>query len=87
MFIKFGIISAPILAKLIYCWVLAIILEIIFICDLLWYFIPDGASIAGIITVLAARLWGYSSPEALLIFDRNSWSNVLLTGIFTSLFF
>lgn len=87
MFIKFGIISAPIAAKLIYYWGLAIILEIIFICDLLWYFIPDGAVITGIIMVIAARLWGYSSPEALLIFDRNSWGNALLTGILTSLFF
>ncbi|MFZ3073859.1 MAG: prepilin peptidase [Minisyncoccales bacterium] len=69
-------------------WVILSSLVVVFVADLRWYFIPDGAIAAGIFG--AAVLMSAQFFESNFIFHRSDWSiifNPLLSGLFAALFF
>lgn len=69
-------------------WVILAAIVAVFVADLRWYFIPDGAVVSGLVGALALR--GLQSAENYSIFHRFDAGAVvdpLLASIFAGLFF
>lgn len=88
MEIFYGHFFAFSLAQLLAYWVILSSLVVVFVADLRWYFIPDGALISGFAAALALRglqfaQGGYSFGQ----FDFQILVNPLLSAFFCGVFF
>ncbi|MFA6376208.1 MAG: prepilin peptidase [Candidatus Paceibacterota bacterium] len=88
MEIFYGQFFAFSLVQLLAYWVILSALVVIFVADLRWYFIPDGALISGFVAALALRglqfaQSGYSFGQ----FDLQILINPLLSSFFCGAFF
>jgi len=76
------------LAELFSYWVVISALIVIFVADLKWYFIPDGAVVTGLIAALALRvLQFFQSAYTFHEFDASIITNPLLSSVLAASFF
>ena len=69
-------------------WAILSSLVVVFVADLRWYFIPDGAIAAGIFGAAVLTIARFFESD--FIFHRFDWNiifNPLLSGLFAALFF
>jgi prepilin signal peptidase PulO-like enzyme (type II secretory pathway) len=86
--IFWGIFSFYNLVRLAAYWIVLSSLMVIFVTDIRWYFIPDGAIVTGILAVLVLRVLDFGQIYYLLHrFDWEMIAGPLSAGFFVFLFF
>jgi len=87
-FIMIGFINSTMALVLAYYWAITAVLEIIFVSDLLWYVIPDGAVVFGAGLAVVAQIFSALSPlNSVFIAGGHTFGDVFLTGAGASFFF
>ena len=85
--ILIGGFSLLILAKLLAYWLFFSSLAVIFVTDLRWYYIPDGATVSGIVAAAVFTFLNAGGGYPWRFFDRDMATGALVSAVFATSFF
>lgn len=82
-----GLFSLLVLAKLLAYWLFFSSLAVVFVTDLRWYYIPDGATAVGIVAAAIFTFLNAGGGFPWRFFDRDLVIGALLSAVFAAAFF